>query len=403
MYIFLLSSVYPSLHSPKGTTPVVHYFTKEWVSLGHRVHVFHFESLFPKVYYWFVKPLKRFLDSKLGHLVPNIAPKEYDEEKDGVSITHVSLKKKKPHGRFSQDQIQKALDIISLQIKKEGLPDCFVGHWDNPQLELLHELKERFHRPTCLVYHSNGFSQLEKCYGRDFEALRKDIDLVGFRNHTSRDAYFRQFGIPDHSFIASSGISMSFVDAGNGFERDFDSINNFIYVGAIVARKYPIVNINALAKAYQKDPFNITYVGEGLQEKETEGRFRELNCCGSIKFTGRIPRDEVIAHLKEADVFMMISKAELFGLVYLEAMALGCITIGSRGEGIDGIIVDGVNGFLCEAGNEDELCSIINRIRSMSKSELISISNRAKDTARSYSDLEVAKRYIEELKTITAI
>ena len=116
--------------------------------------------------------------------------------------------------------------------------------------------------------------------------------------------------------------------------------------------------------------------------------------------TGRIPRESVIDYLKEADVFVMISKDELFGLVYLEAMALGCITIGSRNEGIDGIIEDGVNGFLCEAGNEDELRSIIDKIKSMSSSQLMQISNNAKQTAFYYSDVNVVERYIDNLKSI---
>ena len=38
----------------------------------------------------------------------------------------------------------------------------------------------------------------------------------------------------------------------------------------------------------------------------------------------------------------MISELETFGLVYIEAMAAGCITIASRNEGFDGIIKDGV-------------------------------------------------------------
>ena len=42
----------------------------------------------------------------------------------------------------------------------------------------------------------------------------------------------------------------------------------------------------------------------------------------------------------------MISKNEAFGLVYLEAMLAGCI-VASR-NGIDGIIIDGYNGFLCD-------------------------------------------------------
>lgn len=402
MNIYLLSSVYPSQYTSKGTTPVVHYFTKEWVSEGHKVHVFHTESCFPKFFYLFGRPFKKMLDSKLGHLVPNQAPKEYNEVKDRVIITHISLKKMKPHGRFPKKQIQRAFNIISSYIEKEGVPDCFVGHWDNPQLELLHVLKEKYHRPTCLVYHSNHFSQLYNCYGKDTDAFVKDIDLVGFRNITAQANYEEWFGKPKQSFIAASGVSRPFIEAGRNDEKTINKIKSFVYVGSLINRKYPTTVITALSQAYQKDPFEITFIGEGYAKKQVQQRFGELGCKGNLTLTGRIPRKDVIQYLKQSDVFVMISKGEIFGLVYLEAMALGCITIAARHEGIDGIIEDGVNGFLCEAGNADELASIITRIRKMSPDEQKNMSNKAKETAQSYSDVNVAKNYINELSKIVS-
>ena len=91
----------------------------------------------------------------------------------------------------------------------------------------------------------------------------------------------------------------------------------------------------------------------------------------------------------------MGSKSEVFGLVYLEAMARGCITIAARNEGMDGIIETGKNGFLCEAGNADELTSIIKRINSLSADEKRQISENARHTAEELSDFNVAKRYLE--------
>ncbi|MBR0176953.1 MAG: glycosyltransferase [Bacteroidales bacterium] len=402
MNIFLLSSVYPSQYTPQGTTPVVHYFTKEWVSEGHKVHVFHTESCFPKAFYFFGRPFKKILDSKLGHLVPSQAPKEYDDAKDGVSITHISLKKIKPHGRFSKKQIQRAFRIISSYIEKEGVPDCFVGHWDNPQLELLHALKEKYHRRTCLVYHSNQFSQLYNCYGKDTDSLVKDIDLVGFRNITAQANYEERFGKPKHSFIAASGVSRPFIEAGRNDEKTINEVKSFVYVGGLINRKYPSTVITALSQVYQKDPFEIIYIGEGDDKKQIQQRFDELGCNGKLTFTGRIPREDVVQYLKQSDVFVMISKGEIFGLVYLEAMALGCITIAARHEGIDGIIEDVVNGFLCEAGNSDELASIISKIRNTSPDELKTISHKAKETAQAYSDVNVAKNYIDELSKIVS-
>lgn len=402
MKVFLLSSVYPSQYTPRGTTPVVHYFTKEWALEGHKVHVFHTESCFPKAFYFFGRHFKKMLDSKLGHLVPDQAPKEYDEVKDGVCITHISLKKMKPHGRFPKKQIQRAFNTISSYVEKEGIPDCFVGHWDNPQLELLYALKEKYHRPTCLVYHSNQFSQLYNCYGKDTDVLVKDIDLVGFRSITAQANYEERFGKLKHLFIAASGVSRPFIEAGINDEKTINEVKSFVYVGALINRKYPSTVITALSQAYQKDPFEITYIGEGDDKKQIQQRFDELGCNGKLSFTGRIPREDVIQYLKQADVFVMISKGEIFGLVYLEAMALGCITIAARHEGIDGIIEDGLNGFLCEAGNAEELASIIARIREMSPDELKTMSHKAKETAQAYSDVNVAKNYIDKLSKIVS-
>ena len=76
-------------------------------------------------------------------------------------------------------------------------------------------------------------------------------------------------------------------------------------------------------------------------------------------------------------------------------MALGLIPVGSRNEGIDGIIRDGENGFLCEAGNVEELSAIIAQIRNMQHARLLSLSDSAKRTANDFSDFGVAKRYLD--------
>ena len=93
----------------------------------------------------------------------------------------------------------------------------------------------------------------------------------------------------------------------------------------------------------------------------------------------------------------MISSNESFGLVYIEAMAAGCITVASRNEGMDGIIVDGVNGFLCESNNEDELIEILRRINTLSLHDKIKISQNAVLTAKAYTDHKASKEYINNI------
>ena len=381
-----------------GTTPVVHYFAKEWVLMGHGVHVFHTESSFPIPFYLFGRLFKRVLDARLGHLIPTHIPEEYDETKDGVNITHLSLKKIMPHGRFSKKQIRRTLNIISSYIEKDGLPDCFVGHWDNPQLELLQLLKVKYNRPSCLVFHCNHFGHLINRYGRDTDVLLNVVDLVGFRNIPAQVSYESLFGRPAHSFVVPSGVSKPFIIAGEEFEKGISDVRKFIYVGSLVRRKNPVTVVESLSQSFGRDYFEITYVGEGDEQRRIQKRFKELGCNGVLTVTGRIPREDVIPYLKQSDVFVMVSRDEVFGVVYLEAMALGCITIAARNGGIFGIIEDGVNGFLCEAGNSNELADIIARIRKMDYVELKAMSRKAKETAAAFSDANVANRYMKHLE-----
>jgi glycosyltransferase involved in cell wall biosynthesis len=90
----------------------------------------------------------------------------------------------------------------------------------------------------------------------------------------------------------------------------------------------------------------------------------------------------------------MISKKEAFGLVYIEAMTKGLIVIASRNEGMDGIIVNGVNGFLCKSGDYLELSKILNEINKMSNEELNIISKKAQKTSQNFTETKVSSEYL---------
>lgn len=78
-------------------------------------------------------------------------------------------------------------------------------------------------------------------------------------------------------------------------------------------------------------------------------------------------------------------------------MSMGCITIASRNEGMEGIIEDGINGFLCKAGDEIELGKIIDKINELSQDEIARISQNARMTARKLTDSKVAEYYVNSI------
>ena len=399
MKLYVLTPIYATTTSMQGATPVVHYFTREWVKIGHGVTVFHVSARYPKLFYWVGKHFQHQLNSRLGMLVPVDSPKDGDYVAEGVTVHHRSFRKLKPHSLYSQRQIQKAFEWIAGECEKNGVPDWFIGHWDNPQLELLTALKKRFNKPIALVFHSNDFD-FEKKYGPAGLEMVKDLDAIGFRSPIGQKRFSEKYGEPKRVFIASSGVSEAFLDAGLKWTRVVKHpVRNFVFVGSLIARKYPTTIITALSRVYPDGDFSMTFIGDGAEKASIEAEYLRLGSIGTLQFTGRIPREDIIQYLKQADVFVMISKAEIFGLVYLEAMALGVIPVGSRNEGIDGIIRDGNNGFLCEAGNVEELTEVITTIKNMPTEQLTELSMKARATAIDYSDKGVAEQYIKVLES----
>lgn len=102
--------------------------------------------------------------------------------------------------------------------------------------------------------------------------------------------------------------------------------------------------------------------------------------------------------MSKADVFAMVSTNETLGLVYLEAMSQGCITIGSKGEGIDGIIKDGVNGYLCEPKNiESVKCTLLKALTLRCEERAIIVGN-AINTIMNYTEDRVVSNYLEVIE-----
>jgi glycosyltransferase involved in cell wall biosynthesis len=167
----------------------------------------------------------------------------------------------------------------------------------------------------------------------------------------------------------------------------------------LIQRKFPFETLLSLTNSEFTD-FSLTYIGQGAEGKKINAylpTLAELKPKSSVSLLGRIPREKIKQHLLSSDVFIMVSKNEVFGLVYLEAMATGCIPVAAKNEGFDGIIIDGVNGFLCEAGNVDELTQIINRIKKMPCEELKKISQQAIETANQMTDEKMAKNYLNDV------
>ena len=78
-------------------------------------------------------------------------------------------------------------------------------------------------------------------------------------------------------------------------------------------------------------------------------------------------------------------------------MANGCITVASRFGGVDGIVEDGENGYLCEQGNAEELTQVLQRIAGLEPSDAERIRQNGLRTVTDYTDDKVAEMYLKNI------
>lgn len=400
MKILVLTSIYPSDESTKGTTPVVHYFCQEWVKQGHKVVVIHNDNKYLLFFYLLPSFIKRFISSRFGVILPNMAMrKDKIFEKDGVTVVRMPILKIIPFGKFSNYRLKRQVGKIDAFLTCNNFrPDVITGHWENPQIDLIFELRKKFvNVKTSLVVHTLR-------YLVDEEVRKKLVTFnsIGFRN----DSLLKRFegnyeSIRNLLYVCPSGLDDDYYTSIDytSVERKFgNNLLSIVYVGIFQKRKFPESIVEAIYKQRNDIPnVKVDFIGEGNEINKVKNLVDKYRLNNKVVFHNRVLRDRVREILEITQLFIMISENEAFGLVYLEAMACGCIVIASRNEGFDGIIKDGFNGFLCQAGNEIELADILLKIDNLGIEEKRFISKNAIKTSTLLTNEYVSKKYLKNI------
>lgn len=402
MNILCLTTEYPNTAYPKKDSPwIVPYFAREWFKQGHEVIVIINSTKFPRICYLCVNLIKPILQKKYNITETNLSSRVWAEKFDfvdeGVRAYNMPMMKLIPSSNYTEAVLKKQIEAIKKVLSENSfVPNIITGHWLNPQLMLISMLADVYKCKTAIVFHS----EVTQHYIRKHHVKKYigKIDRIGCRSLTNAKILKENLGLKEEPFVCPSGIPDKFIEAGFGkSNRVFaDQPLKIISVGRLVDYKRfdTIIKASALLN---EDLSKSTIIGEGPLLPKLKEYVSKFQIESKVEFSGRMDRDDLQNLMRDNDVFVLVSEREVFGLVYLEAMLQGCIVVASKGGGVDGIIVEGYNGFLCEQGDSDELVNILRKIRSLSASEKETISQNAIHTALRYSDSKVAENYIRNI------
>lgn len=379
-------------------TKTVNYFVREWVAMGHNVVVMHCPSKFPLALYLLPKAIKEKFARRISTMVPPIeSRKNQIREEYGAKVYRFPMLKMRPGQGYSiqalktrAHKIEKTVDAIGFK------PDVVIGHFANPSLELVGLIADHYKAKSSIVFHHD-------CHGANIDRYRikeniKKVGAVGARSIIEAHEVQGILGLERLPFVCCSGAPNDAVQAAakECIKQDYADGVKYIYVGSLIKRKHLDVVIRAFLRvAGSKDTLKV--VGGGPEEEPLKALVKELKVEDRVCFTGRIPREDVLKEMSDSHIFTLISDSEAYGMVYIEAMLQGCLTIASKGGGFDGIIQDGVNGFICEPGDQNALEDVYKRIQTMTTEERNRIGQAAIDTAIHYSEREVAERYLNDI------
>jgi len=147
-------------------------------------------------------------------------------------------------------------------------------------------------------------------------------------------------------------------------KKQYDRKKIILCIGRLTAYKGHKYLIEA-ARDLPKDTI-VLMGGVGELEEELKQQIEKNGVEDKVKMIGRIPQELIYAYYKAADIFCLpsISKAEAFGVVLLEALAMGTpiVTCRIQGSGVPWVNEDGVTGYNVEPKSPQELVEKMNNL-----------------------------------------
>lgn len=111
--------------------------------------------------------------------------------------------------------------------------------------------------------------------------------------------------------------------------------------------------VNVFNNIHREIPSKLLMIGDGPERIEAEQLCRELGINDAVRFLGKLEAVEEV--LSVADLFLMPSEAESFGLAALEAMACEVPVISTNIGGLPELNIQGVTGFMSNVGDVEDM------------------------------------------------
>jgi glycosyltransferase involved in cell wall biosynthesis len=185
---------------------------------------------------------------------------------------------------------------------------------------------------------------------REFgKALTKSDKVVGPSAYMLSAWEAMGVSIRDKYVVIPNGVNLSEIRGSLGPASKLKGRFNLLFPGGARFVKGGDLVVRAMPAAIAETPDVHLYVAWNVPpDHEMRRMVKHLGLDNNVTFLGSLPKQELQSLLSSVDILVMPSRDEAFGIVYLEAMALGKPVVASNKGGIPEVVKNGRNGILVE-------------------------------------------------------
>ncbi len=247
--------------------------------------------------------------------------------------------------------------------------------------------KEGKHIPVITTLHGTDITLVgrDKTYRPVVTFSMNESDILTAVSNNLKEETYKNFDIRKsieviHNFVDVKRFNRKPVDA---FKKLIAPNDEKIIVHASNFRKVKRVEdvVNTFLLINEKIPSKLLLLGDGPERSSIEGLARNSNASDAIKFLGKQEQMEDI--LPIADLFLLTSEYESFGLAALEAMAAEVPVIATNAGGLPEIIINGDCGYMSDVGD----------VNSMSNNAILILKDKETHKRFKVNALEQAKKF----------
>ncbi|MDD6072604.1 MAG: glycosyltransferase family 4 protein [Clostridiales bacterium] len=300
------------------------------------------------------------------------------------------------HNRYDDKQIIFPYGVAKILAQLQ--PDVVVGSEYNPTiLQAVHWCKKN---KIPYISWSDGTRYSERNINTLQKLFRKYVvkRAKAFIGSSTRTVENQQYlgASPDKCFL-----SLLTVDIQQYLlRREADEPNhyNLLYVGSLIGRKGLDLLLDSLALTDER--ISLTIVGEGGEKEGLTQQMERLGLQDRVIFKGFLEGEALKKSYENADVFVLPTREDCFGLVILEAMCASMpVIVSEYADGAVDLVTDGENGYIVDPNNSEEMAKAIDTIFEQTE-QLNAMRQASYKRAQGFAFEHVAEGFIAAIDSV---